>query len=125
MGLVLEIKAGEEIIVNGALLKSKVKTRLEFLNTARFLVGKQIMKIKDASTPARRVYFLLQNAYVGPSESLLEAREEARALISSLSSQASSDNRISLDTLLHLISEEVTYDAIKVARRLIQTEKPI
>jgi len=32
---------------------------------ARFLFGKQIMAPEAATTPARRIYFALQTAYIG------------------------------------------------------------
>ena len=55
--LVLEIRPGEMMIVNGAAIRFRTKTRLELAARARFLFGKQIMPPDQADSPARRILF--------------------------------------------------------------------
>ncbi|TCZ57985.1 flagellar biosynthesis repressor FlbT [Roseicella aquatilis] len=62
--LVLELRAGDSMVVNGAALQFKSRASVVLSNRARFLFGKQIMTPEAASTPARRVYFAIQAAYV-------------------------------------------------------------
>jgi flagellar biosynthesis repressor protein FlbT len=66
--LVLELRAGDRMVVNGAALQFKKSTSVVLSNRARFLFGKQIMAPEDARTPARRVYFAIQAAYVCEEE---------------------------------------------------------
>jgi flagellar protein FlbT len=74
--LVLELKQGELMIINGAPIRFKTRARIELAAQARFLFGKQILTPAEANTPARRIYFALQAVYIGMEE------EREAALIS-------------------------------------------
>ena len=63
--LVLELRQGEVMIVNGAPIRFRTRSRIELTAKARFLFGKQIMPPDQAHSPARRIYFALQSAYIG------------------------------------------------------------
>ena len=56
------------MIVNGASIRFRNKARIELAAKARFLFGKQIMPPDGADSPARRIYFALQTAYIGTDE---------------------------------------------------------
>ncbi|MGG5812535.1 flagellar biosynthesis repressor FlbT [Falsiroseomonas sp. CW058] len=62
--LVLELRAGDRMLVNGAALQFQTRASVVLSNRARFLFGKQILAPDDARTPARRLYFAMQAAYV-------------------------------------------------------------
>jgi hypothetical protein len=66
--LVLELRQGDLMVVNGAPIRFRNRTRIELAAKARFLFGKQIMAPDGANTPARRIYFALQTAYIGGDE---------------------------------------------------------
>ena len=53
------------MIVNGAPIRFRTKSRIELTAKARFLFGKQIMMPDQADSPARQIYFALQSAYIG------------------------------------------------------------
>ena len=82
--LVLELRQGEMMIVNGAPIRFRTKSRIELTAKARFLFGKQIMPPDQADSPARRIYFALQSAYIGT--------EDERP--SGLQSRARADRRV-------------------------------
>ena len=63
--LVLELRQGEVMIVNGAPIRFRTRSRIELTAKARFLFGKQIMPPDQVHSPARRIYFALQSAYIG------------------------------------------------------------
>ena len=79
--LVLELRQGEMMIVNGAPIRFRTKSRIELTARARFLFGKQIMAPDQADSPARRIYFALQSAYIGTDEERARGVESARELI--------------------------------------------
>ena len=79
--LVLELRQGETMIVNGAPIRFRTKARIELTGRARFLFGKQIMPPDQADSPARRIYFALQSAYIGSIEERPRGLESARRLI--------------------------------------------
>jgi flagellar biosynthesis regulator FlbT len=58
--LVLELRQGDMMIVNGAPIRFRNRARIELTAKARFLFGKQLMTPDMADTPARRIYFALQ-----------------------------------------------------------------
>jgi len=51
--LVLELRQGEVMILNGAPIRFRIKSRIELSAKARFLFGKQIMPVDQADSPAR------------------------------------------------------------------------
>src|SRR5918911_3402198 len=79
--LVLELRQGEVMIVNGAPIRFRTRSRIELTAKARFLFGKQIMPPDQADSPARRIYFALQSAYIGAEEERATGLAAARDLI--------------------------------------------
>lgn len=80
--LVLDIRPGDRMVVNGAALQFRSRTSVVLSNRVRFLFGKQIMAPEEASTPSRRVYFAMQSAYVADEEDVrLRFRIIARDLV--------------------------------------------
>lgn len=74
--LVLELHQGEWMILNGASIRFRTRSRIELADKARFLFGRQIMAPHQANSPARRIYLALQSAYIGgdlPADVALEA----------------------------------------------------
>jgi len=72
MPLKLTLKASEKIIVNGAVLTNgSTKTTFTIENSAVILRQKDILQAEDANTPAKRIYFYIQLAYLDE-----EGREE-------------------------------------------------
>src|SRR4249919_3464008 len=79
--LILELRQGEVMIVNGAPIRFRTKSRIELTAKARFLFGKQIMPPDQADSPARRIYFALQAAYIGAEDERAHGLQAARELI--------------------------------------------
>ena len=88
--LVLELHAGEAMIVNGASLRFRTRSRIELTTHARFLFGKQIMTPDQADSPARRIYFALQLAYIGTDEERVRGIAQVRATIADFRSATTS-----------------------------------
>lgn len=124
--LVLELKPDDSMIINGAVLRFKNRTRIELTTRSRFMFGKQIMLEEAAATPASRLYYDLQTAYIGAAEARPEALTRARALIadfqSRLTSLAAQDI---LTRLLALIEADSNFEALKLARQIIHHESDL
>jgi flagellar protein FlbT len=124
--LVLELRQGEVMIVNGAPIRFRTKTRLELTAKARFLFGKQIMPSEQADSPARRIYFALQTAYIGTEAEraggLAAARELAAAFKAATTSRLACEI---LDRALALAEADECYQALKLARRIIRHEDAV
>ena len=124
--LVLELRQGEVMIVNGAPIRFRNKTRIELTARARFLFGKQIMPPEGADSPARRIYFALQSAYIGSDEERPQGLLAARELIDSFKESTTSLlAREILDRALAAAERDDCYQALKLARRIIRHEDAV
>ena len=124
--LVLELRPGEVMIVNGAPIRFRTKTRIELTAKARFLFGKQIMPPNEVDSPARRIYFALQSAYIGNEEERPRGLASARTLIAEFKgSTTSALAREILDRAMDAAEKDDCYQALKLARRIIRHEDAV
>ncbi len=124
--LVLELRQGEVMIVNGAPMRFRTKTRVELTAKARFLFGKQIMPPDQVSTPARRIYFALQAAYIGSDEERARGMVAARELVAAFKEATTSAlAREILDRALDAAEQDDCYKALKLVRRVIRHEDSV
>lgn len=67
MPLLIDLKPGEKVIINGAVIENAgANTKIRICNESTLLRQKEIMTEDEANSPAARVYFCLQNAYIFP-----------------------------------------------------------
>lgn len=124
--LVLELRQGETMIVNGAPIRFRTKSRIELTAHARFLFGKQIMPPDQCDTPARRIYFALQTAYIGTEDERPRGLVAARSLIAQFKAASTSAlARDILDRALAHAESDDCYQALKLARRIIRHEDAV
>lgn len=124
--LVLELRQGEVMIVNGAPIRFRTKSRIELTAKARFLFGKQIMPAAAADSPARRIYFALQSAYIGTDEERVRGLASARVLIGEFKAATTSLlAREILDRAMAAAEADDCYQALKLARRIIRHEDAV
>ncbi len=124
--LVLELRQGEVMIVNGAPIRFRTKSRIELTAHARFLFGKQIMEPDQADSPARRIYFALQSAYIGHEDERTNGLAAARSLIAAFKSATSSAlARDILDRAMAAAEADDCYAALKLTRRIIRHEDSV
>ena len=124
--LVLELRQGDMMIVNGAPIRFRNRARIELTARARFLFGKQLMTPDMANTPARRIYFALQTAYIGDHDERRAGLDLARELIDEFSEATTSDMvRDLLDRALKAAEVDQCYQALKLARRVMRQEEVV
>ena len=124
--LVLELRQGEMMLVNGAPIRFRTKSRIELTAHVRFLFGKQIMAPEDANTPARRIYYALQSAYVGSEDERARGLTAARTYAEEFKQATTSAlAREILDRALSLAESDDCYQALKLARRIIRHEDAV
>ena len=124
--LVLELRQGETMIVNGAPIRFRTKSRIELTAHARFLFGKQIMSPAEATTPARRIYFALQSAYIGTDEERDAGLVAARHYVAAFQAATTSQLACSiLDRAVAAAESDQGYQALRLARRIIRHEDAV
>jgi flagellar protein FlbT len=124
--LVLELRAGDLMVVNGASIRFRSRTRVELVAKARFLFGKQVMSPEGANTPARRIYFALQCAYVGPEEEREGAMADAHRLVAEFQEATTSNMaRQLLERALALAEADEWYQALRLVRHVMRHEATV
>ncbi len=114
------------MVVNGAPIRFRNRCRIELTAKARFLFGKQIMPPEQATTPARRIYFALQTAYIGTEEERERGLEVAHRLIAEFQAATTSTlARVLLERALAAAEADECYVALKLARRVIRHEEAV
>ncbi len=58
--MLLKLRAGEKLYLNGAVIKVDRKATIELLNDATFLLEAHVIQPAEANTPLRQLYFVLQ-----------------------------------------------------------------
>lgn len=127
MALKLRLKPGEKCLINGALISNaKPRWALEILvhNRAVILREQDIMQPEQATTPARRAYYVLLTHFLDPTageESLARVREELLACVRHFARD------LVVHEMLTSISASVAtgnyYQALKLCKELINWEK--
>ena len=124
--LVLELKARDLMIINGASLRICNNTRIELNGPARFLFGRQIMSPDAATTPGRRIYYAVQAVYVGDEHERPLAREQARELCAQFAAHTTSRLAVKiLDEVMLAVDQDRCYEALKLLRRIIRHEDTV
>lgn len=124
--LVLELRQGDLMVVNGAPIRFRNRTRIELTGKARFLFGKQLMAPEAADTPARRIYFALQTAYIGDELERERGLEAARSYIAAFQEATTSTlARDLLERALASAEADECYQALKLARRVMRHEDAV
>lgn len=124
--LVLELRQGEVMIINGTPIRFRSRSRIELTERARFLFGRQIMAPDEADSPARRIYFALQSAYIGSEAERPAGLSSARDLIDQFRNATTSDMaRDILEQALDAAEKDDCYLALKLARRIITHEDAV
>lgn len=114
------------MIVNGTPIRFRTKSRIELTAHARFLFGKQIMPPDQADSPARRIYFALQTAYIGTDTERPCGMAAARTFIAAFQRATTSAlAREILDRALSAAEADDCYTALKLVRRIIRHEDAV
>lgn len=121
MPLLLEIKSGDKLMINGAVVECAGSgTRLLVHNQAAILREKEVMTDEQAVTPASRIYFALQCAYVFPAQ-----RERYLMLFTHFLReylQACPSAQPIADTMVQAVAKGNLYQGLKQAFKLLGHE---
>ncbi len=124
MPLSIDFKAGDKIIINGAVIENLgSNSKISVHNQAAILRGKEVLSAEDSTTPAARIYFALQCAYIFPLnkgdyiESYMNLLDEYLEACPSAAPIA--------EGIQALVDKGQLYKALKSTQRLIQHEAEV
>ena len=123
MALIIDLKPGEKILVGEAVITNdSQRTRLHIAGTSPILREKDVMQEPDATTPCKRIYFLIQCMYISPKPD--QYFEKYFGLIREIQEAAPSTS-----LFFASINEKILaghyYQAMKEARELINYESSL
>lgn len=62
----INLKPGERIFINGAVVRVDRKVTLELMNDVAFLLENHVLQVEDTTTPLRQLYFTVQAMLIDP-----------------------------------------------------------
>ena len=126
MPLLIDFKSGDKLIINGSVLENiGGNTKILVHNNSAILREKEVLSQEDAQTPASRVYFELQGAYI-----LLDPTEREECLkrfeqrLNEFIAACPGALDIALKVRDHVHGERI-YKGLKEAQNLIKYESNV
>ncbi len=125
MALKLTLKAGERMIIGGAVVVNANRSNCKLLieNKVPILRQGDVMSAEQADTPCRRIYFTIQLMYI--DEANLSAHHDAYwKLVKEVVRAAPSTTGLIDQISEHLLHRRY-YQALKLTKTLIEYEQEI
>lgn len=124
MALKLSLKPHERLVIGGAVITNgAAKTEFVVENKVPILRHKHIIGPKEANTPAKRIYFTIQLMYVD-GENLADHHKLYWELVHDFL-DAIPRSVVIIDQINETILQAKYYDALKLARKLINFEEEV
>lgn len=121
MSLKIRLKPHEKILIGGAVvLNGDKNSEIIIENNVPILREKDIMREEGATSPGRRVYFLVQLMYVD-SENLVNYHHGYWELVKDILTAAPSTKPLIEEISNHLLEMDY-YSALKASKKLISYE---
>ncbi|OAI29603.1 flagellar biosynthesis repressor FlbT [Methylosinus sp. R-45379] len=121
----ISLRRGEKLYLNGAVIRADRKVCIELLNDVTFLLENHVMQAKDATSPLRQLYFVVQLMLMSPNDTAA-ASDMCRGMLASLNT-AFPDPRIlnGLALAAKYVEDKRMFDALKTIRTLFPFESEI
>ncbi len=119
----ISLRRGERIFINGAVLRVDRKVSLELLNDVTFLLESHVMQVEQATTPLKRLYFVIQTVLMSPQNSATTLQLCQEMLVDLIAHTSELQIACGLEAALRHLGEERAFDALKSVRSLFQIEE--
>jgi flagellar protein FlbT len=123
MALVIDLKPKERIIVgNAVIMNDNQRTRLHIEGDAPILRERDVMKEEDATSPCKRIYFIIQLMYLAKEPT--EVYDMYFTAVREVQDAAPSTALLLADISQHILGGHY-YKALREARKLIDYEQEL
>lgn len=124
MPLKIVLKPGEKTVINQAVIQNGgEKAELLLQNKASVLRQRDIMTEKEANSPAKRIYFVVQLLYMFPDKEQ-QYQQKFNRLIKEFVNAVPSSTPLVLDIGKQILAGDA-YGALKLCRKLIGYEDEV
>jgi flagellar biosynthesis repressor protein FlbT len=121
----ISLRAGEKFYINGAVLRVDRKVSVELLNDATFLLETHVMKVEDATTPLRQLYFIIQIMLMNPNDSEPAHEMCERSISMTIAASDNAALAAGLHAVHSLVDANRLFEALKAVRALFPIEAEI
>ncbi len=123
MALVIDLKPGEKILIGDAVITNdSQRTRLHIAGDSPIMREKDVLQESNASTPCKRVYFLVQCMYLSNDPG--QYHKQYFKLVQEIQKAAATCTIFIAQINEHIIANNC-YKALKIAKQLIQHEQEL
>ncbi|MEZ5843102.1 MAG: flagellar biosynthesis repressor FlbT [Hyphomicrobiaceae bacterium] len=119
----VQLKPGERIFVNGAILRADRKVTLALENEATFLIESQVLDATEAATPLRRHYLAVQALMIEPArrDELMEICRASHRMVAAAYG-AKGEVGVGLAAAAVALEADRPYEALRLLKALIARE---
>ena len=121
----LNLRAGERVYINGAVVRADRKVSLELMNDATFLLEGHVLQPDEATTPLRQLYFAAQTMLIEPAQAELARTVYGALQDGILSATAEPTILTGLKSARGLVEAGRPFEALKVIRALFPAESAL
>jgi flagellar biosynthesis repressor protein FlbT len=125
VGLKIKLKPNERLVINSAVISNTGNSEcsLKIENKATILRENHIMGEKEADTPCKQLYFIIQLMYLD-QENLTRHIQTFSQLSNSIV-EAAPSTLVFLDDIVRHVTRKKYYDGLKASRKLINYESQL
>jgi flagellar protein FlbT len=120
--MLLKLRAGEKLYLNGAVIKVERKATIELLNDAAFLLEAHVIQPSEANTPLRQLYFVLQTQLMERDGAPLARQMFTTMLPATCDAFADSAVTVGLRAAEAMVAADRAFEALKTIRGLFTLE---
>ncbi len=120
--MLLKLRAGEKLYINGAVIKVERKATIELMNDAAFLLEAHVIQPGDASTPLKQLYFVLQTQLMERDGAPLARQMFANMLSATCEAFGEGAVKEGLRVAGALVETNRVFEALKTIRGLFRLE---
>lgn len=121
----ITLRANEKLYLNGAVLKTDRKVSIELLNDAVFLLEAHVIQERDATTPLRQLYYIVQLMLMAPhdiAENRAMFNQQRAAMLKVYEERTIVD---ALQRVGALVEKQRHFEALKVIRAVLPVEDTV
>lgn len=120
--MMLKLRAGEKLYINGAVIKVERKATIELLNDATFLLEAHVIQPEEANTPLRQLYFVLQTELMDRAAAPMARQMFSDMLADTCRALGRGAIAERLEAASALVDSGRLFDALKALRALFPLE---
>ena len=125
--LVLQLKQGDQLRINGSIIDIETEAKISIRTKSRFVFGKQVSRGVDKDdSMLKRLYYHVQESYVGSEENYKKHKAEVIYLIRQLKWDVDNKHYSLFDKIQNVVEdddEDRYYSVLKELHSIILSEE--